>query len=123
MKNKLKSILLFFVILAGTFTLHAQDDDQKGRPMLTPEQRADKRSEQLKEKLTLSEKQTEQVKALLQQAETARDEEMKKRRDDRKNMEDALARILSPEQMAAYRKLQGEQRSAMQRQRKPPDQE
>lgn len=137
----MKKLFLVAALMIGIAAFAQERNQREGkRAMLTPEQMADKRVEKMKKDLNLDEKQAQQVRELtLEQAEKmkahkedrkAKKEEMKNRRmEEMKAMkaefekektanDEALKKILTPEQFAKHQQIQSERKEDMQEKRK-----
>ena len=93
--------LMFSVTILKT---QAQDETQK--PKMTAEQRTDKRLKGMTKKLSLSKEQVAQMKPLILAQENIRESHMKEVKESHQKMMGEMEKILSPEQMAQFKKLQ-----------------
>ena len=116
--NQKLSILAisFSLLLAGN--IHAQEARPEGHQMengakLTPEQRADKRSQLLKDKLKLSDQQASQVKSAILEFEQNRTGARDDMRKNHESLEVTLGSIFTPEQKKQYDEMQEKRKAEM----------
>ena len=107
MKTKMKKGWILLALFCLTLNCANAQEAKHAKPKMTPEQRAEKRSQKLKAELQLSDAQTKQVYEVLVKHIEERDEH---KRDKHNMMEKELQRILSPEQMDNFKKLKREER-------------
>lgn len=101
MKNYLTSLLLTGCLLIGLTRIATAQQGGQRKPA-TPEQRAERRADLLKDKLMLTEEQRNQVYAATLRLEQQRSTDQKEMRQSREAYDNQLQSIFSPEQMEKY---------------------
>lgn len=101
MKNILKFFLLAGIVLTS-FAVNAQSHKPAQRTPPTPEQRAERRTAVLKDKLLLSEEQKTKVYQAILKLEKQRVNDQKQMKANREAYETELGTILTPEQHEKY---------------------
>ncbi len=116
--NQKLSILVisFCLLIAGN--IHAQEVKSEGTQMenaskLTPEQRADKRSQLLKDKLKLNDQQASQVKSAFLEFEQNRSSARDEMRKNHESLEVTLSSIFTPDQQKQYDEIQEKRKAEM----------
>ena len=106
--------------LVSIFQLHAQEPSREPDVRNTkksPTERSDEMLKQCQSALSLNDEQSVQMKEVLYQMEIYRENEIKNRQEQKRKTEEALSRILTPDQMTAFRKIMSERRSKMEQRR------
>jgi hypothetical protein len=114
MKNILK--LSFLVVALSLMNLKGNAQEQPQRPALpqmTSDQRADRRTDELKSKLKLDESQTAKVREAFQKFEAQRGSSQDDMRQNRETLDAALNGILTAEQQAEYQKIKDARKEQM----------
>jgi len=86
-------------------------EKRQATQQLTPEQRAEKRTALLKEKLLLNDDQTSKVKAAALKAETQRSTDREKSMEARQAFDNEVKAILDPEQLEKYEAMKDQRRT------------
>ncbi len=118
----MKKIIFTLAIAVSAFTASYAQRPERGP--ISPEQRAERYADRLKEKLALTDKQRTEVYNLeLEKAKKQQDLRSKRkeeagkmaeaRRDEMKENDDKLVKILTPEQKTKYEALKAEGRARM----------
>ena len=109
MRNKMKRSWLIALLFGLTLnTVNAQEVSTETSKM-TAEQRADKRTEAVKNKLMLNDGQTKQVREVFLKQAQDRDQSMKMMNKSREQSDKAMSGILNAEQMKKYNEMQVKQ--------------
>lgn len=97
-----KVVFMALLLMASVVTVGAQNRPRNG---FTPEQRIEKRLEQLDEKLSLTDEQKQKIKALYEDffkgAKSSREERMK----GKKELDESVKALLTEEQKEIYAKM------------------
>ncbi len=113
MKSRIiQFVALCFILTNITVNAMAQDQE-KQKPKLTAEQRADMRVSHLKEKLNLTPEQSSKMRELLLAQEKIREADIKEVKESRQKMIGEMENILTPQQMAKFKELQEKQKEKM----------
>lgn len=102
-------ILSFVLMAANSFA-------QENRPIkenMSVEDRAQKRTDHLKEKLSLSDTQIQSVYQLVMKQEMQKEKERANRKDRAAKMDMSMQNILDDEQMVKYNKMNSERKKGM----------
>lgn len=94
------------------YSAKAQDAHKEG-PKFTPEQKAERITTHLKQKLSLTDEQTEKVKAIYIAQLEKKHDKTQKRKDMHIELENALSKVFSEEQFTMFRKMEAERRAQM----------
>ena len=127
MKNKIKlTILSFGICLVTLGTINAQESKTQEVPQqqirkFSPEQRAEKRTQLLKDKLQLSDDQVTKVKSAMLQFEQARTDSKIDMKKNREVLDASFKSILTPEQQKMHKEMQEQKRSEIKEKRKGTD--
>jgi protein CpxP len=119
-KEKMKKSILMVALFIGFSTLGFAQE-QGARPRLSPEERAQKKTELLTEKLSLTKEQQEKVLAINLEEAKSNEEFMKKTREERmkdiserresmKATDEKIVALLTEDQKKAFQELKAEQR-------------
>jgi protein CpxP len=112
----MKSKFLKWVFMASAlFTMNVAIAQEAGsqRPKLTPEQKSERMTSHLKERLSLTDDQTEKVKAIyLAHAQQMSDGKGSKK-TSRDDLEKSLAGVLTPEQLEKFKSFKAERKDKM----------
>lgn len=104
MKQLLKSLLMTGLFVLGIANLTMAQSATERKPA-TPEQRAERRTAVLKDKLLLTEVQEKEVYTATLRHEQQRNRDREEMKQNREAFENELQRILTPEQMEKYEAL------------------
>ncbi len=109
----MKNIICLIVFMLGiSFVNHAEAQEKRqATQQLTPEQRAEKRTELLKAKLLLNDDQTSKVKAAALKVETQRSSDREKALEARQTFDNEVKAILDPEQLEKYESMKDQRRT------------
>lgn len=104
MKQLMKTMLMVGIFMLGISTLVQAQRSTERKPA-TPEQRAERRTALLKDKLLLTEDQQKEVYTATLKQEQQRNRDRDEMKQNREAFENDLQRILTPEQMKKYEAL------------------
>jgi Spy/CpxP family protein refolding chaperone len=109
----MKNIICLIVFILGiSFVNNAEAQEKRqAAQQLTPEQRAEKRTELLKAKLLLNDDQTSKVKAAALKVETQRSSDREKSLEARQTFDNEVKAILDPEQLEKYEAMKDQRRT------------
>lgn len=108
-----KQILFVGLLAIGVQQVSAQEAQPQGKGKMTPEQRIDMRVNKMKQNLNLSDDQVVKMKQLLTQKQSERSASSGNQQattEERKNMMNEMAKILTPEQMAKMKEMRESQK-------------
>lgn len=108
----IKRILFVGLLAIGVQQAVAQEAHAGGKGKMTPEQRIDMRVSKMKQDLNLSDDQAVKVKQLLMQkhSEHKASGNQQATAEERKELKEELAKILTPEQMAKMKEMHASQK-------------
>jgi len=98
MKKIILRIPVLVLILFSVLVVHAQQD-QHQNPSATPEQRAEKIAAGMKDRLELTDQQSQKVYDIILENQQAREKAEVTRKAERDAMDKKLSEVLTPEQM------------------------
>lgn len=109
----MKKIICLIVCMLGISMVNLAQAQEKRQAtqQLTPDQRAEKRTALLKEKLLLNDDQTSKVKAAALKAETQRSTNREKSIEARQAFDNEVKAILDPEQLEKYEAMKDQRRT------------
>jgi protein CpxP len=113
-------VAAFLVVGFTTFAQVEKKENAKKEPIerMTPAERSQMALKRMTKNLNLNEAQQKQINALFSEQEAKRgDGKTKLTKEDRKNMEDKISKILTPEQNAKWEKFQTERKEKMKERR------
>lgn len=113
-------VAAFLVVGFTTFAQVEKKENAKKEPMerMSPAERSQMALKKMTKNLSLNEAQQKQISALFLEQEAKRgDGKTKPTKEDRKNMEDKISKILTPEQNAKWEKIQAERKEKMKERR------
>jgi hypothetical protein len=112
MKKKLVKWMLFTAVAFMVNAANAQD--AKTPPQkFTPEQKAERMTAHLKQKLSLNDEQAQKVKAVYLDHLQKMDKGNAQRKEAHHELESSLSKILSQDQLATYKTMEAERREQM----------